>query len=118
MTTVKKSTSKYTAEMVALITAAQPLDIEVCEQLSKDKLFASAGITGRGIASKARSLQLQYVKQERVSKSGEPIATKIDLVKEIEKAIGATGLDSLAKAEKKALQALLRAVDYEASVAA
>jgi hypothetical protein len=50
------------------------------------------------------------VKQERVTKNGEPIATKLDLVAEIEQAMQVDGLKSLAKAEKKALQVLLKAV--------
>ena len=118
MTTTKKSTSKYTTEMVALITAAQPLDIDVCEQLAKDKLFSSAGITARGIASKARSLQLEYTKKERVSKDGSAVASKIDIVVMIEKELGASGLASLAKAEKKSLQLLLSAIKGEMAVAA
>ena len=114
MTTLqKKSNSKYTPEMEAMIRAAEPLDLEVCEQLAKDQLFVKAGVTARGIAAKARSLQLEYVKQERVSKDGAPIATKMDLVTEIEKSIGTAGLASLAKAEKKALQILLRAVKLD-----
>ncbi len=118
MTATKKTTSKYTPEMEQLIKAAAPLDLEVCEQLAKDVLFVKAGVTARGIAAKARSLGVEYTKQERVSKSGDPIATKMDLVVEIEKALGVDGLGSLAKAEKRALQALLRSVQYETARAA
>jgi hypothetical protein len=70
-------------------------------------------VTARGIAAKARSLQVEYVKQERVTKNGDPIATKLDLVTEIEQAMQVDGLKSLAKAEKKALQVLLKAVKDE-----
>jgi len=118
MTTAKKTTSKYTSQMEDMIRAAAPLDLDVCEQLAKDVLFVKAGVTPRGIAAKARSLGVEYVKQVRVSKNGDPIATKMDLVTEIEKSIGATGLASLAKSEKKALQVLLNAVRGEVAEAA
>ena len=119
MTTLeKKSVSKYTSEMVEAIKAAAPLDLEICEQLASEPLFAKAGITARGIAAKARSLQVEYVKQERVTKTGEAIATKDALVAEIEKATQVSGLKSLAKAEKKALQVLLKAVKFETERAA
>jgi len=81
MTTLaKKTTSKYTPEMEAV-------------------------------------LQVEYNKQERVTKTGEPIATKEALVTEIENAMQVSGLKSLAKAEKKALQVLLRAVQFETAKA-
>ena len=119
MTTLeKKSVSKYTAEMVEAIKAAAPLDLEICEQLASEPLFAKAAVTARGIAAKARSLQVEYNKQERVAKTGEAIATKEALVTEIEKAMQVSGLKSLAKAEKKALQLLLKAVKNETANAA
>jgi hypothetical protein len=118
MTTLaKKTTSKYTPEMEAVIRAAAPLDLEICEQLAGEPMFAKAGVTARGIAAKARSLQVEYNKQERVTKTGEPIATKEALVTEIENAMQVSGLKSLAKAEKKALQVLLRAVQFETAKA-
>jgi hypothetical protein len=80
-------------------------------------MFVKAGVTARGIAAKARSLQVEYNKIERVTKHGEPIATKESLVAEIEKAMQVEGLKSLAKAEKKALQVLLRAVQFETAKA-
>jgi len=113
MTLIKKSNSKYTSQMEDMIRAAAPLDLAVCEQLAKDQLFVKASVTARGIAAKARSLGVEYVKQERVSKSGDPIATKIDLVVEIEREMGLDGLASLAKGEKKALHILLNAVKRE-----
>ena len=112
-TLVKKSTSKYTPEMEAMIRDHAPLDLEICEQLATEPMFVKAGVTARGIAAKARSLQVEYVKQERVTKNGDPIATKLDLVTEIEQAMQVDGLKSLAKAEKKALQVLLKAVKDE-----
>jgi hypothetical protein len=114
MTTLaKKTTSKYTPEMETAIRDAAPLDLEICEQLATEPMFVKAGVTARGIAAKARSLQVEYNKQERVTKAGEPIATKEALVTEIENAMQVSGLKSLAKAEKKALQVLLRAVKFE-----
>lgn len=117
MTTVKK-TSKYTAEMEAVIRESAPLNLAICEDIASDPLFEKAGITARGVAAKARSLGVTYVKQERVSKSGEAIATKEALVVEIENAMGVDGLASLAKAEKRALRALLSALKGETAEAA
>lgn len=110
MTTTKKVASKYTAEMVEIIVASAPLNLTICEDIASQPMFEKAGITARGIAAKARSLNVEYVKQERVSKTGEAIATKEALVTEIEHALSVEGLASLVKAEKKALKALLTAL--------
>ena len=111
MTTLaKKSVSKYTPEMEAAIRDHAPLNLEICEALACMPMFTKAGVSARGIAAKARSMQVEYQKQERFTKTGEPIATKLDLVTEIEQAMQVQGLKSLAKAEKKALQVLLKAV--------
>ena len=118
MTATKKATSKYTPEMVALITASAPLNLAICEQIASDPVFQKAGITARGVAAKARSLGVEYKKVERVSKTGEAIATKEALVTEIEAALSVAGLTSLVKAEKKALKALLTALTESVANAA
>lgn len=118
MTTTKKVASKYTAEMVAIITESAPLNLTICEDIASQPMFEKAGITARGVAAKARSLGVEYMKQERVSKTGEAIATKEALVTAIETAVGASDLASLVKAEKKALKALLLAVQGNVANAA
>ena len=109
---MSKSASKYNEAMVARITAEAangPLNLVTLTALADDPLFSKAGITARGLVAKARSLGLPYAKVERVSKSGEPVVRKDELVDLLEKATGLDGLDSLAKAEKPALRKL---VDY------
>ena len=105
-----KSTSKYTEAMVARLAAEAakgPLNLERLTALAADPLFSKAGITARGLVAKARTMGLPYAKVERVSKSGEPVVRKDELVDMLEKATGLTGLDSLAKAEKPALRKLV-----------
>ena len=105
-----KSASKYTEVMTARLAAEAatgPLNLERLTALAADPLFSKAGITARGLVAKARSMGLDYAKVERVSKSGDPVVRKDELVDMLEKATGLTGLDSLAKAEKPALRKLV-----------
>ena len=105
-----KSASKYTEAMVARLSveaANGPLNLERLTALAADPLFSNAGITARGLVAKARTMGLAYEKVERVSKTGEPVVRKDELVDMLEKATGLTGLDSLAKAEKPALRKLV-----------
>jgi hypothetical protein len=111
-TAMSKSASKYTEAMVARLSAEAangPLNLATLTALADDPLFSKAGITARGLVAKARTLGLPYAKVERVSKSGDPVVRKDELVDMLEKATGLDGLDSLAKAEKPALRKL---VDY------
>jgi hypothetical protein len=109
--TATKKTAKYTPEMVAMIAAIPaPLNLAKCVELAANELFVEAGISARGIVAKARTMGVAYEKQTKVTKTGEPVARKDELVHEIEKAMGLTGLDSLAKAEKPALRSLLTAL--------
>jgi hypothetical protein len=113
--TVTKKTAKYSPEMVAAIRSAFEakgyMDAASCAAVLETEAFAGSDITQRGVIAKVRSMQLEYRKAEKVTKTGEPVATKEALVAEIEKALGVTGLTSLAKAEKKALRDLLSAVN-------
>ena len=107
---MSKSASKYSEAMVARLAAEAAngaLNLERLTALAADPLFSSAGITARGLVAKARTMGLPYAKVERVSKSGEPVVRKDELVDMLEKATGLTGLDSLAKAEKPALRKLV-----------
>lgn len=112
MTTTKKATSKYTPSMEAAIRAAAPLNLAKAADLAATAEFVKAGVTARGIAAKCRSMNppVEYEKVERTDKTGAPVAKKDDIVAEIEAAMGVTGLDSLAKAEKPALKTLLAAI--------
>lgn len=105
-----KSVSKYTEAMVAVILAKADevgvLDANACAEIAARKEFVAAGVTARGVIAKVRSLGLDYAKKEKVSKTGDRVATKETLASEIEAALGLTGLASLAKAEKGALRIL------------
>ena len=107
---MSKSASKYSEAMVARLTAEAangPLNLERLTALAAERLFSDAGVTARGLVAKARTMGLPYAKVERVSKSGDPVVRKDELVDMLEKATGLDGLDSLAKAEKPALRKLV-----------
>ena len=110
--------SKYTPEMVAAIAAAcnehGALDLGICTELADEPMFADAGITPRGIIAKARTMGLRYAKKQRLTKTGQPVIRKDEIVVKIETALGVEGLDSLSKAEKPALQKLLIAITENA----
>ena len=112
--TVTKKVAKYSPEMVAAIKAAFDskgyMDKQSCADVLNDAAFAGSDITQRGVVAKVRSMGLEYRKAEKVTKSGDPVATKEAIVSEIENALGVTGLKSLAKAEKGALRLLLDVV--------
>ena len=57
---------------------------------------------------------LPYNKQKRLTKTGQPVIRKDEIVVKIEKALGVGGLDSLSKAEKPALHKLLQAITENA----
>jgi hypothetical protein len=101
---------KYTPAMVAVIQSVSDansgLDLSLCTSIAERAEFVEADISARGIVAKARTMGLPYRKVEKASKTGEPVARKDELVHEIEKALGVTGLDSLSKAEKPALRKL------------
>ena len=113
MTTTKK-VAKYSPEMVSAIRSAFEaqgfMDAQSCADVLNSPAFAGSDITQRGVIAKVRSMGLEYRKAEKVTKSGDPVATKEAIVSEIENALGVTGLKSLAKAEKGALRLLLDVV--------
>ena len=118
----KAKVEKYSVAMVAALTAAAetgPLTAERCLSiLENDPAFAGSDITHRGVIAKVRSLNLPYEKKGKVSKTGEPVATKETLAAEIAKAVGVDKLPSLAKAEKRDLRILLAALTEAAELAA
>ena len=109
--TVKKSTSKYTASMVAAMKAAAPLSLAKCVELAATPEFAKAGITARSIGAKARVEGIAYDKVEPKTKTGEPVADKAEIVAKIAQVLGVEKIDSLAKADKAALRTVLEAVN-------
>jgi hypothetical protein len=108
--TVKKSVSKYTAQHIAAMKAAEPLNLAKCAELAATDLFKKAGITARGIGAKALSEGIAYERKERADKTGQPVADKAELVEKIAAALGVEKIESLAKADKAALRAVLGAI--------
>ena len=110
--------SKYTPEMVAAIEEAArvhgALSFAICNELAATPLFDNADISARGIAAKARTLNLPYDVKVRTTKTGERVIRKDEIVVKIEDALGVKGLASLAKAEKPALRKLLQALTEDA----
>ena len=86
------------------------LDLALCTAIAERPEFQEAEITARGVVAKARTMGMVYRKVERLTKAGDPVIRKDELVAKIEASLGLSGLDSLAKAEKPALKALLDAV--------
>jgi len=108
--TVTKATSKYTAQHVAAMKAAAPLNLAKCAELAATDLFKNGGITARGIGAKALSEGIDYQRKEPVTKTGEPVADKADIVDELAVLLGVRQIASLAKADKAALRIVLEAV--------
>ena len=111
---MKTKTAKYTVEMVAAINALASESTINAESAAKlvetHDAFAGSDITARGVIAKVRTMGLPYAKKEKVTKSGEPVATKETLAGQIAMAVGVASLPSLAKAEKGDLRALLSAL--------
>ena len=97
----KEKTPNYTADQVAAIVAAAPINKEVATRLALE-----LGKTVRSVIAKAVRLEI-YVSQGPVSKTGEPVTKKDDLVADIA-AIVSGNLDGLEKAPKAALLAIAR----------
>ena len=110
--------SKYTPEMVAVIERVADehgsLNLELCNELAAMPMFRDAEITARGIIAKARTMGVSYAKKQRLTKAGQPVIRKDEIVVKIENVLGVEGLDSLSKAEKPALQKLLIAITENA----
>ena len=102
---------KYSQEMVDLINAVElPFNLPKAIELAQHPVFVAADITPKGLIAKARTMGIEYQKQVRVSKTGEPVMRKDTLVAEIEAITGLDNLDSLSKADKAALKALVLAL--------
>ncbi|NDD84097.1 hypothetical protein EBZ38_07465 [bacterium] len=106
--------NKYTPSMVARIQEVAALngglDLVLSNTLAEEPEFVKAGVTGRGVVAKARTMGLPYRKVERLTKTGEPVVRKDEIVQAIEASLGLEGLDTLAKADKRALADLAAAI--------
>jgi hypothetical protein len=116
-----KTANKYTPAMIQAITAAAavgPLNLARCTELSTQPEFEAADITPRMIVAKVRSMGVAYENQVRVSKTGEPVASKADIVAEVAAVLGVNldDVKSLDKAEKAALRKLADAVKAAVAV--
>lgn len=103
MTAQAKNASKYTPAMEAAIRAEPVLNQAVAERLA-----ASFGptFTGRMVIAKINRMDgVEYQKKGKVTKSGDPVVHKDDLVAEIAKFVEGN-LDGLEKAPKPVLQRL------------
>lgn len=102
--------SKYTVEVIAAIRAAAPLDLAKCQELAETPQFKEADISAKGIIAKARTMNVEYIPVQRVSKTGEAPIRKTEIVADIEAILQTEGLASLAKASKQDLQKLKAAI--------
>ena len=92
------------AKVMDAMVAAQPLD------LAKAKVIADKfDIKFRAVIAAAKRNDLDYVNVKRVSKTGQPVASKADLVGQIAAKfdLDVEDLAGLDKATKTALQALV-----------
>jgi hypothetical protein len=100
-----KASANYTQEMVDSISNAYTANPT---RATVDALAAEFDKTPRSIIAKLSALGL-YVKAERVTKRGEPIVRKDELVAQVQASIGVE-LPSLSKMTKVDLQNLIEAV--------
>ncbi len=103
----KVATPNYSDAQTATIVAAAPVNKAVAQRLA-DELGKSL----RSVIAKA-TREGVYQAQGKVTKSGEPVTHKDDLVTEIAAIVGGN-LDGLEKAPKAALLALRRFVTANA----
>ena len=94
------TTSIYSPDRIAALTAAQPLNWAKCQQFASDW-----GTTPRSVQSKSASLGLEYakiVKAVKASKADEP--TKADYLRDIRAALALPDREGdLTKAELAAI---------------
>ena len=80
----KDNMSNYTEQMIAKISAAQPLDLEKAKALASD--FGGV-ITHRSVISKAKSLGFEYIAQPKRVASKRTGPTKADILTGIRSAL-------------------------------
>ena len=91
----KDTMSNYTEQMIAKISAAQPLDLEKAKALASD-----FGLSHRSVISKAKSLGLDYISQPKRVASKRTGPTKADVLTGIRSALSLADREGdLTKAE-------------------
>lgn len=78
----KDTMSNYTEQMIAKISAAQPLDLEKAKALASD-----FGLSHRSVISKAKSLGFEYISQPKRVASKRTGPTKADVLTGIRSAL-------------------------------
>ena len=99
------SKSVYTQAMCEKMASRQPLNADICAELS---LEFGGVVTTRSVIAKAKSLGLEYTLKAKPAKK-KTAPTKMDIVRAIEKGLDADkgSLDGLVKATAQSLDALL-----------
>ena len=100
-----KASANYTQEMVDVISSTYS---DAPTRATVDSLAEKFDKTPRSIIAKLSALGI-YVKAERVTKRGEPVVRKDELVAQVQTTIGIE-LPSLVKMTKADLQSLIEAV--------
>ena len=97
----------YTDEMVEHMVAAYE---DTPTLATVDALVAEFGKPKRSIISKLSSLGVYKAQPRNTTKQGTPVVRKSELVAQIQVSLGTNQLDSLAKASKADLEALVELV--------
>jgi hypothetical protein len=89
--------TKITAEIVEAMEGLAPLDFHKATRIAD-----AFGVKPKAVVASATRRGIEYITKPRVSKSGEPVVTKEDLVKGITATLGfeAGEIDGLLKATK------------------
>lgn len=98
----EKTVSKYTPEVIAEMQSRAPLTFEICGEIGE-----KFGLPQRGIAASAKRNKIAYVNKARVSKTGNPVASKADLVGMIVENLGLSVSDSVLEGGVKATKEFL-----------
>ena len=96
------STVNYTPEMIAVLTAAAPINHEKAQALA---VQLDRGV--RSIIAKCKREGIEYISKPAPAKKTNKAPTKVDMVAAIMAATGADNLDGLEKATGSALNKLL-----------
>ena len=105
MDVTAKSSANYSDAQIAIITDEYTLEPT---RATVDALAQSMGKSPRSIIAKLSALGI-YQKAERVTKRGEPVVMKAELVEKVQNAIGRE-LPSLSKMTKADLQFMIDAL--------
>lgn len=91
-------------KVMARMIEMAPLDFEKCGKIAEE-----FGLKQRAIVASATRNGIAYNKKARVSKTGDPIVSKADLVETIADSLNVTveSLDGLDKANKSALETIV-----------